>query len=104
MSSGEVWLMHLFIPRGNYIPPDASCLATGKVCREVCRGKQGQLKVFAYVPLVCGAMKVNHGATTCVDSKPDPQLHKLNIRAQGNFLISQIQVLLIIRNELHIQT
>lgn len=69
MSSGEVWLMYLFIPRGNYIPPDASRLATGKGCGEVCGGKQGQLKVFTYVPLLCACMKVNLGATTCVDSK-----------------------------------
>lgn len=48
--------------------------ATGKVSREVCRGKQGQLKVFAYVPLLCeSVVKVKLGAATCLDSQ-----HPLN--------------------------
>lgn len=48
--------------------------ATSKVSREVCRGKQGQLKVFAYVPLLCeSAVKVKLGAATCSDSQTSTQ-------------------------------
>lgn len=56
---GMCGLAHLFIPGGNCFPPDTFPPATGKVFWEVCGGKQGRLKVFAYVSLLCAWMSLS---------------------------------------------
>lgn len=74
-----------------------SFLPQAKYAGKVCRGKQGQLKVFAYVPLLCAWVNLlSRWDSVVLRVRTLKPSHKLHITGQTNFSVTDNQVSLLL--------